>query len=836
MWRNYVIVGLRSLAKNKTYAFINIFGLSLGIAACLLILNFVRYEFSYNAWMKDADRSFQLQDFYKATETGGEEMKLQVTSIAAGRALKKDFPQFEHVVYVTTPPVTVIQDGQATRPENALLVDGPIFDVLQVPFVRGDPAHVLDDPHAVVLSETEAAKRFGTANPVGQTLTLNSGDLETDYRVTGVFKDLPKNTTVPMDLVARFDPDTYFARSPGTVTGWGNQNGFIYAKLRPGVDPKAIEAQFPAWEKRNIPDDITDGKRTNQGDVQDWHLTPLRDIHLGEAQVGAQRSTGDKATMISFVVIALLILGIACVNFTNLATARASQRAREVALRKVLGATRRQLVTQFVGESVLVAAIAMLIALALVELATPALNGFLDIDMSVRYFGAGGMLLPILGLIVVVGLAGGLYPAFYLSRFQPARVLKANKSAADAEGSGRLRSILVIGQFAVSIGLIVCTSVIYAQTMYARSVDQGYTREGLLQVRRLSTPKIERIQKTLVQEVRGIPGVTAVGRSTIGVATGNNSMTSAKRPGAANESDIGFYGMDPGVIDALGMKLIAGRNFSEANPMDDATTPSPPDDAAERALVARGVNVLLSESAAKRLGFASAQAAIGQPLQTGLTDTAKYGWLPATVVGVVSDVRYRTVREPLQPILYYYQTVGYNNLLIRYQGVAPDVIRARVEAVWKRLAPDVPFEARHAEDIVHDLYNGDEQRAQLFGMFAILAVVIGCLGLFGLAAFTAERRTKEIGIRKVLGARTQDIVRLLVWQFSRPVLVANLIAWPIAWWAMRDWLNGFESRISLSPLPFLLAGGLALAIAIATIAAHAWRVAQTNPVHALRYE
>ena len=837
MWRNYVTVGLRALAKNKVYAFINIFGLSIGIAACLLILTFVRYEFSYDSWLPGADRAYQLQDFYKPNKSGGEEMKLQSSSFVSGTALRKDFPQIERVVYYFTGRVSVMRDGESVSPGPAAMVDGPIFDILQIPFVRGDPKHALDDTHSVVLSETAAKTQFGNADPIGRTITLISGNLTSDYRVTGVYRDLPKNTHLEskIALIARFDPQSFFADRPSLLTSWNSQNGYIYAKLKPGVDARDIEAQFPAWKKRNIPDEVTDGRRTNAGDDQDFKLVNVRDIHLGEAQDGPSGGS-DKGTVITFAVVALLILGMACVNFTNLATARASQRAREVALRKVLGATRQQLIVQFIGESMLLSLIATVIGLALTELALPALNNFLDAQMRIEYFGAGGILLPVIALILIVGLAGGVYPAFYLSRFQPARVLKANKSAADAEGNGRLRNLLVVAQFAVSIGLIVCTAVIYAQTIYARTADAGYKREGLLQVENISAPQADAVSQSLVEQVRRIKGVTAAARTGIAVVGGSNSVTSFNRPGQEPIS-LGVYAIDPDMLQAMGMRLLAGRNLSETNGMDDATTPSSVnqvDFKEDRALVARGLNAVLSESAAKRLGFATPQAAIGQQVQAAMVDST-LGLLPTTIVGVVSDVRYRTVREPLQPIFYYYQKNGFRQMMVRYEG-DPKAINAQIEALWRRLVPTIPYRARFVDDIIHNVYKRDEKSAQLFGAFAVLAVVIGCLGLFGLAAFTAERRTKEIGIRKVLGARTRDIVRLLVWQFSRPVLIANLIAWPIAWWVMRGWLNQFDMRISLGPVPFLLAGGVALGIAIATISTHAWRVARTNPVYALRYE
>ncbi|HEX8303177.1 ABC transporter permease [Sphingomonas sp.] len=836
MWRNYLTVGLRALAKNKVYAFINIFGLSLGIAACLLILTFVRYEFSYDKWLPGAENAYQVQDFYKPTERGGEEMKLQVTSFVSGTALEKDFPQIEKRIYITGQGIVFVLNGEAVRPQNAYFTDGNIFDILQAPFVKGDRAHALEDPHSMVLSESEAKARFGAEDPMGKTITVMSDEMREDYRVTGVFKDFPLNSHMRPNAFVRFNPQSYFAKGPNFLTSWNSQGGYVYVKLKPGTDAKALMAQFPAWEKRNIPNDPADGgPLTNPGDDQDWRLTNIRDVHLGEAQNAGQSVGSDKKTILTFAVVALMILGMACINFTNLATARASQRAREVALRKVLGATRRQLIIQFIGESILVAAIATLVALALAEVALPALNNFLDASMEIHYLGSEGVLLPVIGLAILVGLAGGVYPALYLSRFQPARVLKANKSSAEAEGSGRLRNLLVVSQFAVSIGLIICTAIVYSQTIHARTMDAGYNREGLIQIDGVAAPQVEKVATTLRDEIRRIPGVTNVARTGIGISPGNNSVTTVRRAGQTDPVNLGVYAIEPEAFDALGLKLLAGRKFDQANAMDDATTPVPVDIAAEKALVARGVNVMLSETGAKRLGYKDAQEAIGKPIQVGFTVPEAGNWVPATIVGVVADVRYRNVRQPLQPIVYYYATVNFNRLLVRANGDLKP-IRDRIETVWKRLAPEIPYNARDVTDIVHNLYNRDETRAQLFGMFALLSAVIGCLGLFGLAAFTAERRTKEIGIRKVLGARTHDIVRLLVWQFSRPVLIANIIAWPIAWWVMRDWLNQFDVRMALTPVPFVIAGLLALIIAILTIGAHAFRVARTNPVYALRYE
>ncbi|VVS99649.1 ABC transporter permease [Sphingomonas sp. EC-HK361] len=835
MWRNYLTVGLRALAKNRAYAAINIIGLALGIAACLLILGFVRYEFSYDGWLADSDKVFQVQDYYRANARGSEEMKLQQTSYVVGPALTKDFPQIEKAVYFTSQSIVVIKDGQPSTVPGALFVDGNLFDVLHVPFLQGDPKHALDDPHALALSRKAATQLFGSANPIGQTLTLTSEDYKADYRVTGVYQDLPKNSSLGFGMVARFDPASYWQKSPGALTSWSWQSGGYWVRLRSGADAATVNEGIAAWKKRNIPDENSGGVRTNPGDDQDWKLVNIRDVHLGEAQNGAQRPGNDKRAIVTFAVIALLILGMACVNFTNLATARATQRAREVALRKVLGATRQQLIVQFIGESILISAIATLVGLALVELALPWVNTFLDAQIAIRYFALDGVLLPVVLLTLLVGLAGGIYPALVLSRFEPARVLKANKSSADAEGSGRLRNILVVGQFAVSIGLIICTAIVYTQTVYARSVDAGYKRDGLIQIDGLERPQVASVSEAMIDQIKRVPGVAAVGRTSIAVNNGHNSMTDVQLPGHAEQIALGVYAIDEGFFDAMGMKIVAGRNLSGSRPMDDATLPSPATPESQRALVARGINIVLTEEATRRLGFRRPADALGKQIMTSAVET-QYGLVPSTVVGIVNDVRYRSVRDPLQPMFYNYDTSNLTQIMVRFQGAQPKTVRDQIEAIWKRMVPDIPFRARFVDDIVRDLYKPDSARAQLFGAFALLAVVIGCLGLFGLAAFTAERRTKEIGIRKVLGARTRDIVRLLVWQFSRPVLVANIVAWPIAWWIMRDWLNGFDQRIAMTPVPFIEAGLLALLIAVATIAAHAWRVARTSPVKALRYE
>jgi putative ABC transport system permease protein len=560
MWKNYLTVGLRALVKNKTYAFINIFGLALGLVACIAILLYVRYETSYDRWMEGADKAFQLQTFYEATDSGGEEMKLQVSGIVTGRALKKDYPeQVEKLVWVRGFSPIVIQDGEASEIENLRMVDDNLFEIFRVPFVRGSWQSALPDAHSIALSESEARRRFGDADPIGRTLTIVDNAGNVDYRVTGVFKDLPKNSHFSAEAVARFDLNVQFADRPNALTSWNSQQGWNYVRLRSPADAELIHSQMPAWEKRNIPDENVGEDRTNAGDVQDYRLTSVADIHLGEAQDASITPGNDRTTVVTFAVIAFLVLGMACVNFTNLATARASQRAREVALRKVLGASRKQLVLQFLGESTLVATIAILIALTAVELLLPYFNAFLDADIDLTYVGEGGLLVPLLLLVLVVGVAGGLYPAMYLARFQPAQILKANKSSAEAQGSGRLRNVLVIGQFAVSIGLIICTAIIYSQTVFARTADNGYQREGLLQVGNLGYRGVDERDGPVTEQIRRIPGVEAAARTQIAIDPGGNSVTAVYPMGSTRSTDLGDYSVEVGFFKAMGMEIVAGR-------------------------------------------------------------------------------------------------------------------------------------------------------------------------------------------------------------------------------------------------------------------------------------
>ena len=830
MWRNYWTVAVRALAKNRTYSIINIAGLAIGMAACIMILLYIRYERSYDGWVPDVENTYQLQAWYPHPKDQ-EPTFLQMSSYSTKGAILKDFPQFQSGVYALSSEPVFMKNGQASPTKNYLIADDDFLKTVNLPLIAGT---TLPAAQTAAITQTEAINRFGTDQVVGKTMSLISKGVTRDFKITGVLKDLPKNSSLKINAILRMDFNSFFSEEPNFLKCWSCQSGWVWLKARPGADVSQLQAQEPAWEKRNIPDQPNGNIRWNAGDDEDWHFVNLKDVHLGKAQGGSMTPGNDQRTMATFGVIALLILGMAVVNFTNLATARAGQRAREVALRKVLGATRKQLIVQFVAESILISAVAMLLALALVELLVRPFAAFLDADLSLKYLGAGGILLPVILLTLIVGIVSGLYPAFFLSRFQPAQVLKANRSAAETPGSGRVRATLVVLQFAVSIGLIVCTAVIYGQTVYARSVDPGYRRDHILQLTDLNRYQLISKAEMIEQQMKRIPGVVAVGLTDIGVATDNNSNTGLVPPGSNQTVSIGEYNVDEGFFDAMGLKLVAGRWFDPNRPADDMTLDFPVDKNQEIALARRGVNVVMNEYAIHKLGFKSPQDAIGKVVRSELFEPGT-GMVNITIIGVVGDSRFRSVRTPIDAIMFQNVSKGPAWMVIRYNG-DPATVEAAVERQWKQISNDVPFQPKFSEDIMRELYTAEDARAKIFAAFSLLAVIIGCLGLFGLAAFTAQRRTKEIGIRKVLGARTRDIVRLLVWQFSRPVIIANIIAWPIAWWLMRDWLNTFDQRIPLTPVPFVMAALIALGIAVATVVGHAVKVARANPIHALRYE
>jgi putative ABC transport system permease protein len=554
-------------------------------------------------------------------------------------------------------------------------------------------------------------------------------------------------------------------------------------------------------------------------DLYELHLTPFADVHLDSSPWSFNMTPAGSWTMVYGVIaIGILILLLACFNFMNLATARAMMRAREIALRKTLGARRKQLILQFLGEALLAALLGLVLALGLVEILLPQFSAFLQRPVAFSYLHDPGLLLSLLGVAAVAGLVSGFYPALVLSRFRPAETLRANSSG--RAGSGKLRDLLVVLQFAVSIGLGIAALVVFAQIFYARNIEMGFRRDNVVVMGggRLTPER----RQAFLEVLRANPGIVSASMTNRVPFDSGQSLSLVQVPGNSESVSLNRFDIHPDFPTVYGIKLLAGRLLSETRGEDRLASGDPAGNPGNE-----GRSILVNEAGARRLGLTPQQAA-------GMV--VLYNHNQVRIVGVLADAKVNGALEPIKPSVYVYVPANGMGFSLRLR---PDRIPETLEFIdrtWRAFSPGVASQRRFLDESFARLYSAQERQGTMFGIFVAIAILLACLGLFGLAAFTAGRRTREIGIRKVFGARNRDVILLLLWQFSIPVLLANLIAWPIAWYYLQDWLQGFAYRISLSPLYFLAAGLTALLIAWATVFTHAWRVARASPIHALRYE
>ncbi len=826
MLRHYLNTAYRNLSKNPLYTALNVAGLAIGLAACVLILLYVRGEFMFDRWVPDGDRIIRVHTRF---DIPGRQpfIATQAPGPVLG-ALKEYFPEVETGARIHVRRPRVKRDDKVFF-DRIYLVDPTFFDVFDVPLIEGDRATALDDTSSVILSKSMAEKYFGDASPVGKTLSIDDDVRNRDFKVTGVIADAPRNSHLRWDLIGRFEPSE-FKDQPWIAEQWTSVNVSVYLKLKPGSDHERVNAELPRFEEKTIPNVNFGGKEYPTHEFIKLSVMPFFDVHLHA--VSSANTKSRYSSVVTFAAVAVLILIIACINFMNLATARASQRAREVALRKVVGASRPTLVVQFLGESTVLALLSLVFALGLVELALPIYNSVLDRSLELVFFGSETLIPWLVGLVAFVGVVGGLYPAAYLSRFRPAQVLKANKSS-DAQGSIWLRSGLVVVQFVISIALIICTAVVYGQYRYTQTKDLGFDKNGVIVVRGLGRQEASAQSDVIKTAVAGLPGVLSVTRSSDVPGDSSENNSPVQRPGdtSSEPSVVGRYGVDWDFLDAYKVKLKAGRFFEKERANDNAVFTRGKEKTEDEE--ERTISIVLNERAVSHLGFASEEDAVGQRLLVGGPDRQMVN---VEVIGVVKNFHYRSIRQEIRPTFYIRQANSFNELSVRIAPGMESEVMAGIEAVWKRHVPGVPFSSEFLEETLKSLYTEEKAQAQMFGAFAILAVIIACMGLYGLASFTAARRTKEIGIRKVLGASSWAIVRLLVWQFSKPVLLANVIAWPVAAYVMQRWLSTFEYRIDLEPAVFAVAGSMALIIAWGTVGGHALRVSRTPPSHALRYE
>ncbi|MBI1198838.1 MAG: FtsX-like permease family protein [Phenylobacterium sp.] len=829
MWGNYALSLYRTLTRHRLYAALNTLGLALGIAVCLILLLVVRFENSFDRWVPDAERIVRVNEWFSFPgRPPSEDASTQAILLPA---LKQDFPQIEAGARIWAVK-TIVRAGDRQSFEDLALTDPAIFDVFSLPFRSGNAATALPDLNSLVVSETMARKYFGTVDAVGRELTVVVDGAARTYRVTGVLKDLPPNSHLELGLIARFDLSVVPSMRE-FLSRWGSSMLYTYLKLRSPADIAAVQAALPDFIDRRA----HDATSSLHHEVAQYRLIPLAGIHFRDAKTGAAFKPGADPLFIGALgVMGVVTLLVAVVNYISLATARAGMRAREVAVRKVMGATRRALVVQFVAESVVMALAAGLVAAALAELALPAVSAVLGEPIHLTYFGAGGAALPLVALCVAVGLLSGVYPALVLSGFRPAAVLASARTPGGGRSGARVREVLAVGQFAIAIGLMACAAVIFAQIQYLRNADVGFRRDGLIVIQGINDPAVSTNMRSMLDAFRRLPGVvsvTASDRRPAGEEDSNGNVSLVSNPKVEPILTRERVGED--YAQTYGLDLLAGRYLDMKHGLDDRASLS------DEVYATRGVNIMINEAAARAFGFTQPSKIIGERVRLGRNRSGIEVF--ATIIGVVRDVRFASPRNPPAP-QYYMQDSGLANTdaaanfaaAIRVSEPDMPAVTKRLETAWRTLAPGVPLRAETVDRALKPYYDPDARRGQLFAAGSALSTIIACLGLYGLAAFNTARRTKEIGIRKTLGASTADVLRLLVGEFLRPVLWANLIAWPVAWFVMRSWLSGFDQRIDLNPVYFLAPSLAAILVAVVTVADQTIRVARAEPSRALRYE
>lgn len=823
MFLNYLKIAFRNLLRHKLYSFINIGGLSIGLAACLLIALFVRNEASYDTWLADADRLFRLE----ATKSEPGKPILQWAR-SPGPLHNVLAHEQESLIEASSRMLrrqSWVGVEDLNLEETINFVDPGFFDVFDLPIVAGDRSQMFNDYQSLVISEKAARKYFGEENAIGRTLKLDYTDQPA--KIVAVMKDLPTNSHLNVDFLLHLNEARFDGR-PFLLKWWMSSNVFTYVKLFDANRKSTLEASLPALLDRHALTapgvGYTEGiAPSNQLSIQ---LMPVKDIHLHSKGRGQQKPVGDIVVVYSFSAIAALILAIAMINFANLSTARSSTRAREVALRKTLGASRKQVTLQFLMETALTTFIALTIAMTLVEILLPWFNELISKLLSMDSFRDPGVQVGLVGLAVILTIGAGAHPALSMSAYRPASVLHSNNAA--RYRTSRIRSVLTMLQFTIAIGLMITTAVIYNQINYMQSMELGIDTENKLTLFHMTDENVGPVAEAVRREIEALPEVKGASYTNRSFPIRGHWDLPAQLVGAPNAAPGLRLERIVGDHDALqffGADLLAGRFFAEEY-RTDLLQPATGSGSATQ-------GGILNERAARQLGFASPDQAIGQVVNITQSDDSV---VATRIVGVVADIQLRSARESIDPMVFLVQEapLWILNVDIR-EGMEADAL-SQIDAIWDTMVPAVPLDRNFVDERYNAYYAADRQRGEIFAYFSVLAIFISCLGLYGLASFTAERRIKEIGVRKVLGASVTDIVRLLTFQFSKPVLLANLIAWPVAWYVSTSWLEGFEFRIDLGVSYFLVAGALAMLIACATVAGHAVRTARANPVTALKHE
>jgi putative ABC transport system permease protein len=785
MIKNYIKIALRNLTRHKGYSLINITGLAIGMACCILILLWVQDELRFDRFHKNADNICRVIQDIKFSDHS---TTWAITQGPLGPSLKEDFPEIVNFTRVTGRRFR-LNHGDQSFDEVLGMADGSIFEMFTFPLIEGDPQTALSDPHSIVLTEEMAKKYFGDEHPIGKIL---KADDQYDFLVTGIMEEFPLNSHFRYDFLIPF----IFGRElKYTVDNWRNSQFSTYVQVQEGISYQEVVQKISGYlyEKPTIEKDAK------------LNLQPLERIHL-YSNYEFDRPHGDITYVTIFSLIAFFILLIACINFMNLTTARSANRAREVGMRKVAGAYRRDLVRQFFGESILLAFIALIFAVGIVVLLLPVFNDLAAKELSFGISGNVHALLVLVGIALLTGIIAGSYPALFLSAFQPAIVLKGTLHSG-TRGS-IFRKVLVVLQFSLTILLIVCTTIVYNQMNFMRNRKLGYHKEYLVYaaLRGDMRQQFDAVKEELLKNPN-ILDVTSSGNTPTYGYNFSNSLWRWEGQDPDEEILIRASFIDYNYFETFGMEIIEGRSYSKEFSTDPTEA------------------LIVNEEAVKVMGMESP---LGK--QLGIGDNQ------AKIIGVVKNYHFRSLKQEIEPLILILNPQNCWALFARLNSEDVSKTIGHMEKIWGQFAPGYPFNYRFMDEAIDNLYRSEQQIGTLFGYFSILAIFISCLGLFGLASFMAEQRTKEIGIRKVLGATVSNILLLLSKEFAKWVLIANLIAWPVAYYAMNRWLQGYAYRINIALWSFILAAVLALAIALFTVSYQAVRAATANPADALRYE
>jgi len=798
MLKNYIKIAFVNLKKHKTISFINLIGLAIGMASCILIAAYVFRELSYDKFHEKADRIYRLRSELKIS---GEYLDIPKSSPPMAEYLVQNYPEVIGAVrFRRIGRVPVRCEDNLDYEDHIFFADSSVFDIFTFPLVKGDPRTALNATNSVVISESIAQKYFGSDDPIGKSLNINSQD---DFTVTGVMKNIPQNSQFVFNMLCSFA--TFAQKNRWEMQNWLSINNYTYILLEKGADYKQLEQKLPEMIEKKVGAML----KYVKGELA-LSLQPLISIHLHSDLMQEISGNSSIVYVYIFSAIALLILAIACINFMNLSTARSAGRAKEVGLRKVMGADRGKIIRQFLSESILNSIICCLLALILVDLTLPLFRSISGIDLRIDYAQNLWLIPGLVGLAVSVGLIAGSYPAFFLSGFQPSRVLKGEFKT--GKKGSRFRSALVIVQFTISIALIAGTIVVFNQLNYMKNKRLGFQKEQVVVIPISDESTLDSL-RPLKQELENFSGIIRVAASSH--VPGQTTYVNPFMPEGFTLGQLQYMGelyVDHEFIPTMGIEMVAGRNFST-----DFTT-----DISQ--------SVIINETAALKFGW---EKPIGKTIQTLSTsgNLRKY-----TVIGVVKDFHMESLKKRIIPLFIGCTTHVFNSLSVRIKTENIPATLSFLESRMKQIDPFRPFEYVFLDDSFDAQYKTEERLSRIFSYFGLLSIFIASLGLFGLASFTAEQRTKEIGIRKVLGATVSGIVVLLSKEFTKWVLVANVIAWPIAYYSLHRWLEGFAYRTNIHLTVFLVAMGISLMVALFTISIQAVRTALANPVDSLRHE